>query len=124
MSFSAHQQRDDIHNDRAILVRQGSAAVSGDNTLIGAPGAGRRIVVAGFVMQNESATARTMRLYDGAANQGFRVLGQNQGDGLAWQLPAGREWKLPENTALLLNLDGATQCGWTVMYWIESSIET
>ena len=96
----------------------GTAATSGDNELIAAPGAGVRIVVTAFVIQNESATATTMILRDGTTAK-WRCLGQNQGDGLAVVLPPGRAWKLTANAALNLNLSGANSCGYSVQYYTE-----
>jgi hypothetical protein len=31
----------------------------------------------------------------------------------------GREWRLGNNEALILNLDGANQCGYSVQYYTE-----
>ena len=97
----------------------GTVSASGDTTLIAAPGASYRLVVTSFVIQNESSTATTMILKDGSTNK-RRVLGQNQGDGLAMVFAPGSEWRLSENAALVLNLSGANQCGYTVDYFTEA----
>lgn len=98
----------------------GTYAVAGNNTILAAPGAGIRIVVSAFVIQNESATATTMTLASsGSLNDGWRCLGQNQGDGLAMAFSAGREWRLGTNEALILNLSGANSCGYSVQYYTE-----
>jgi hypothetical protein len=98
----------------------GTYATSGDNTaLIAAPGAYQRIVIVSFAIQNESATATTLILKDGTV--AFRrVLGQAQGDGVAVTYPPGREKRLSENAALVLNLSGANTCGYSVDYFIET----
>jgi hypothetical protein len=99
----------------------GTFAVAGNNTVVAAPGAGQRIVVSAFVIQNESGTATTMILASsGSLNDGWRLLGQNQGDGLAMAFSAGREWRLGTNEALILNLSGANSCGYSVQYYTET----
>lgn len=104
--------------DRAVLSVSGAKAESGDNTLITAPAAGDRIVLISFCIQNESSTATTMILKDGAT--AFRrVLGQNQGDGVAVTYTPGREKRLAGGAALVLNLSGANSCGYSVDYFIE-----
>lgn len=97
----------------------GTDNTSGDNTLVAAPGKHQRIVVVSFLIQNESSTATTMILKDGAGTDVWRVLGQNQGDGLSKDFPPGREWRLTVNTALVFNLSGNHQCGYSVAYFTE-----
>jgi hypothetical protein len=107
---------------REVIPVSGYCSVSGDNTLIAAPAQGTaRIVVKRFVIENESATATTMILKDGNGNEAFRRLGQNQGDGLAAEFDTGHEWRLDPGTALILNLDGANQCGYSIGYWLEQA---
>jgi len=96
----------------------GTKAASGDNELIAAPAAGVRIVVTAILLQNESATATTMILKDGATAK-IRCFGQNQGDGLLLKFSPGREWKLTAATALNLNLSGANTCGYSIQYYTE-----
>lgn len=103
---------------KTLLWVTGTKAASGDNELIAAPAAGVRIVVTSVLLQNESATATTMLLKDGATAK-MRCLGQNQGDGLLMTFPPGREWKLTAATALNLNLSGANSCGYSVQYYTE-----
>ena len=106
--------------DRILLSATGTAATSGDNDLIAAPGLGNRIVIVSFCIQNESTTATTMILKDGAT--AFRrVLGQYQGDGVAVTYGPGREKRLAESAKLVLNLSGANSCGYSVDYFIERS---
>ena len=94
-------------------------STSGDTTLVAAPGAGYRIVVTSFVIQNVSSTATTMILQDGS-DETRPCLGQNQGDGLTQTFAPGSEWRLTENSALVFNLSGANQCRYTVDYYIEA----
>jgi hypothetical protein len=101
----------------SVGVTAGTKAVSGLNTLIAAPAAGFRIVVYSFVIQNESATATTMELQDVVTR--WRVLGQNQGDGLAMAFDAMQPWRLTAATALTLRLSGANSCGYSVQYAVE-----
>lgn len=109
---------------QAVLsVVSSTAAVSGDNTLVAAPGASNRLVLVGYTMQNESATATTMILYNGASTDASpiaRILGQNQGDGVSTILPGGRLFRLTANKALVLNLSGANSCGYTMWYYTEA----
>lgn len=99
----------------------GTGSSSGDNEVVATPGAGYRLVVTTFVMQNESASATTLILRSGTSStNGWRILGQNQGDGLAMALPLGDPWRLGEDEALNLNLSGANQCGYSVRYYTES----
>lgn len=104
--------------DRPLLSVTGVKANSGDNELIPAPGAFHRLVIVALCIQNESATPTTMILKEGAT--AFRrVLGQNQGDGVAITYHPGREKRLTENAALALNLSAANACGYSVDYFIE-----
>jgi hypothetical protein len=106
--------------EKSLAYATGTAALSGDNTLVAAPGANIRLVVTAFTIQNESATATTMILKSASTNR-WRVLGQAQGDGLAMTFPVGQGWKLAANEALLLNLSGANSCGYSVQYYTEAA---
>lgn len=97
----------------------GTKAASGDNTLVAAPGAGNRLVVQMFMVQNESATATTCLLKSGSTTR-YRKLLQNQGDDFGRAFQIGREWRLGENEALVLNLSGANTHGWAAEYWTEA----
>lgn len=103
-----------------VTVVNTTASTTGDNEIVAAPGAGNRIVVTAFVMQNESATATTLILRSAATTNGWRMLCQNQGDGLSKDFPDGAPWRLGANEALNLNLSGANSCGVTVMYYTET----
>jgi hypothetical protein len=107
-----------IGGKQPMLHAVGLHAVVAPLAIVAAPGAGSRIVVSSFTIQNESATATVMVLREGGVDV-ERVLGQNQGDGLARAYPVGREWRLPENTALNYALDGANSCNYSIHYWVE-----
>jgi len=100
---------------------EGAEATAGNNELAAAPGAGNRIVVTAFVIQNESDTPLVMVLRSGSTANGWRCLGQNQGDGLTKTLPPGHEWRLNENEALNLQLSDAVTANYSVSYFIEEA---
>lgn len=110
--------RDNVARKANMSHISGTKSTSGDSELVAAPGSGVRVVVTGFVIQNESASATTMILKDGNSEH-FRLLGQDQGDGLSREFSPGREWRLSDNQALNLNLSGANQCGYSVSYFTE-----
>jgi len=99
----------------------GAVAAAGDTALVAAPGAGNRICVSAFLIQNESAVATTMILRSAATANAWRAIGQNQGDGFAMVFALARPWKLNANEALNLNLSGANQCNYSVMYYVEAA---
>lgn len=103
---------------QTLLFATGTAASSGDNTLIAAP-PGAQIKIAALQIQNESATATTMILKFGSVAK-WRTLGQLQGDGISLTMPLGREWLVGNGNALVLNLSGANSCGYSVAYYVES----
>lgn len=88
----------------------GTKAVAGNNTLLPAPGAGKRIVVHFMDVQNESATATTVLLVDIVARFRF-LLDQYR---MAYVL----DWRLNANTALTMNLSGANSIGYNIQYSI------
>lgn len=104
--------------EKTLIWVTGTAASSGDQTIIAASGAATAHKIVFFQLQNESAVATTMILKFGAAAK-YRALGQNQGDGATFTAPAGRAWSVGNNTALVLNLSGANSCGYTVCYFTE-----
>ena len=97
----------------------GAVAVAGNTILVATPGAAGRLCVSAFLIQNESAVATTMILRSGLTANAWRALGQNQGDGFAMVFTLARPWKLNTNEALVLNLSGANQCNYSVMYYVE-----
>jgi hypothetical protein len=106
--------------DKTLLTVSGTAAASGDNTLIAAPGSGVKLVLAGIILQLEGTTATTLRLTNGASGSTvLRSFAPNQGDGVALAFSRDARPKLTANTALILNLSGANTCGYTVWYYTE-----
>lgn len=96
----------------------GTAASSGDNSLVAAPGATFRIVVKDIIVQNESVTATTVKLRSATTDKWRGVLDQYRT--LALSFPAGDEWRLGANEALQVNLSGANSHGYSVRYFIET----
>ena len=86
----------------------GTKATAGNNTILAAPGAGKRIVVHTVWVQNESATDTTVQLIDVVAR--FRAL-LNQ-----YKTVLFTNWALNENTALTMNLSGANEISYRVQY--------
>ena len=101
-------------------ITAGTKAASGDNTLVAAPASGYRLVIKGWHVQNESSTATTTLLKDGASSTLYRYLAQNQGDGIGRVYEQGFELRLTAATALILNLSGANSHGYWVEYWTEA----
>ncbi|MCB0242637.1 MAG: hypothetical protein KDI12_04455, partial [Anaerolineae bacterium] len=71
----AYQPQDYVVGTRIA----GTKAANGDNTLITAPAAGYRLVIKGWYVQNESATATTIVMANGTGESNYRYLAQNQG---------------------------------------------
>lgn len=99
------------------LSATGTAASSGDNTLVAAPAAGRRLVLRKLQVQLEAATATTGLIKFGSTVVD-RIYMASAGDGKIDVWNDGRA--LPEATALVLNLSGANSCGYVVEYLTES----
>jgi len=108
------------HVPKTVATWNGTRAVAGDNELVATPGAGYRLVVTAFVIQNESTTPVIMRLRSGVTTNGWRCLGQNQGDGLAMTFAPDSEWKLNENEPLNLELSDADTCAVSISYYTEA----
>ena len=109
------------HVPRVLTTWNGTRAVAGDNQLVAAPGVGNRLVVTAFVIQNESATPTIMRLRSGTTANGWRCLGQNQGDGLAMAFSPGSEWRLHPNDPLNLELSDSRTCAISISYYTEAA---
>lgn len=109
------------HVPKALTTWNGTRAVAGDNQLVAAPGAGRRLVVTAFVIQNESTTPVIMRLRSGTTANGWRCLGQNQGDGLAMTFGSGNEWRLYPNDPLNFELSDNRVCAFSISYYTEAA---
>jgi len=104
---------------RTITTVTGTVATSGDTTLVAAPGAGNRLVVDDVFVQLEAATATVVLLKNSATTiWRFRMVAD--GDYARLDFPEGKEIRLMENGALVLNLSGANQVGYTVRYRTEA----
>lgn len=104
-----------------VFTVTGTKNASGDNTLI-TGASGRRIVLVDITLQNESATATTMVLYDAASQVGSpleRFLGQTQGSFVSKVYPVDYRPKCMPGQNLVLNLSGANSCGYTIHYYYE-----
>lgn len=104
---------------KTLAFTTGTVSTSGDNTIIAAPGAGQQIYVRSLQIQNESSTATTVIVKFGATAK-WRVLLQNQGDGLVLFFPPGTEWQVGDNVALVLNLSGANSIGYSLATYTEA----
>ena len=105
---------------RGVITRiVGATNALGVTTLIPAPGAGMRIVVRYFIIQNWSAVATTWYLRSGGATH-FQYLGQNIGNGLAAFFTAGDDWEIQPNTPVNLALSAGANHSYTIGYWVEA----
>jgi hypothetical protein len=115
-----------------LSVYSGAPASAGDNTLVAAPGAGKRIVPVFIALQNNTATADTLLLYSGASSTGTKlltILAQNQGDGIVASTvfhpdPTGDAYTLAcgENQALVLNKAQAVATNVTIWYVVADTV--
>lgn len=104
---------------KTLTFTTGTVSTSGDNTIIAAPGAGQQIYVRSLQIQNESSTATTAIIKFGTTAK-WRVLMQNQGDGLAFSFPIGGEWSVGDNTALVVNISGNNSVNVSVSHYTEA----
>lgn len=95
-----------------------TAASNGDNTIIAAPAAGNRIVVAQYSIQLEAATATTVIVKSGSTALRRALL--QQYDSFGAQFEPGRELRLGTAEALVFNLSGANSVGYHVDYFTEA----
>lgn len=96
----------------------GTIASSGDNAVLSAPGAGKRIVVVAWSVQAEAA-ATTIILKDGSTAT-KRAYCEAAGDMGGEAYPLGREWRLATNAALNINLSAANSTGYNITYYVEA----
>ncbi|MGI0034302.1 MAG: hypothetical protein ACRD98_00340 [Nitrososphaera sp.] len=84
-----------------------NATVTGNTTVIAAPGAGVSLHIMKGTINNRDATNRLAALTDGAAGTvRFRAEIMSEGGWVPFDF-GSRGWKLTANTALVLNLDAA-----------------
>lgn len=103
---------------KTVLTAVGTAAASGDNTLIAAPAAGNQLCIVAFKIQNETAVSTTAILKTSSASL-WRHLGVSQTNYTEVILPIGRDLKIGDAKALILNLSGANSHGYSVIYYVE-----
>ena len=106
-------------DDSGVLWIPGTVdfASSGDNTVIAAPGAGMRLRVKYLVVQNVSTTDTTALIKWGESTEhDFLLAGKL---GVTVNNDKGEEWRLPENTALIVNLSGANAHKANFRYAVE-----
>lgn len=102
-----------------------TVAASGENTVLGAPGAGKRLVVSAIKIQrNVSNTAETLAYWQWGAGAGvahhWYSLTNDAAPGEVVFFPIGNRWIGPTNTALLLDLSAANSHLVSVQYVIET----
>lgn len=96
----------------------GSAALENANTVVAAPGAGRRIVWRKIKLVNTTANAMTVIVQYGSTSKMTSVFGADIGAGEIYYEECGVP--LPENTALVLDLSAANAISFDVQYLTES----
>jgi hypothetical protein len=96
----------------------GTVSTSGDTTLIAAPGAGQKIVIVSYTVQNESGSSTVILLKDGSTTK-RRLWTEQKVDGESKTFPFNAYWRLSTNSALAINLSGANQVGVSIDYFIE-----
>jgi hypothetical protein len=97
----------------------GTKAGNGDNEIVAAPGVNQRLVISFLMSQLEVDTATTMT-WKAGSSAAYRYLATFQGGSFTKDFASDREWRLPANTALNLNLSGANSCGYSVEYRTEA----
>jgi hypothetical protein len=108
-----------------VGTQSSGSGTAGFTLLVAAPGVGYRIIVPAFCMQNETGSATVMIIQSGtnvppATVNGWRCLGQNQGDGLAMTFPTNAPWRLNENEGLYFWLNGSNNCNCSFSYYVAA----
>ena len=93
-----------------------TVSATGDNTIIAAPGANKRLIIDFLQLQNESAVATIIQV-KWADVARWQVLLQSQSQIAQTIIKPG--WSLPTNTAFILNLSGANTIGYSIAYVIQ-----
>jgi hypothetical protein len=103
-----------------ILPYSGVVSAIGNTTIVIAPGLGQRIVVVNASFQNTTQNATTILLCQ--TNQlsvFFRwLLGTTYSEG-HFRTVLGREFRLDENTPLVVNLSAANAINVNALYFLE-----
>jgi hypothetical protein len=108
------------YKHKGISTVSGTKSSSGDNTLISAPGSGKRIVITFLMVQNKSSNAVTLKLKWSGGDQIREMLAQNQGDGFTNE-PAPDARLRKTNEDLVLNLSAAETVTYSVDYYTEDA---
>ena len=105
----------------AVNDATGTASSSGANTLIAAPGAGYRLKLLSVTLQKEATDATVLTVLLKRGSTTFRrIVLVAQGDGYDRTWPVGRERRLGENEALVVDLSSALTLGYSIEYEIEA----
>lgn len=107
----------DIEEKDLIFVT-GTAALSGDNTLIAAPAAGNEIVIVAIQIQNESVT-ETLSILKFGTTAKWRFLAKDKGANYLIITSKGNHWHVGDNTAVILNLNGVNSFGYNIVYYTK-----
>jgi hypothetical protein len=100
--------------DVTLTRTTGTCATSGDNEIIASPGAGMKIVICAYHIQNETSNATTAIFKDGST--AFRrVRMSGDGDGIDRELEPEQFVHLSANSAFNINLSGANSCGYSIV---------
>ena len=94
---------------------------AGTASIIAAPGTVQGLVpvilIGGFMMQNSGTVANLLQLMAGTVEL-WRILGQNQGDGIVYPFPAGRELRIPAGQGVSIIAGGSAN--YSLEYWVEN----
>jgi len=104
-----------VHDIQTV---SGTKSAAGDNTLIAAPGAGKRIVITFLLIQNKSTTSSTAKLlFD--TTQKRELLAPYDGVGLTEEFFPFYWLTGGANEPLILNLSDAVEWTYSVDYFVE-----
>lgn len=100
--------------DVTLTRTTGTCATSGDNTIIAAPGAGKKLVICAYHIQNETSNATTAIFKTGSTAL-RRVRMSSDGDGIDRELTPEQFIHCGTNEAFIINLSGANSCGYSIV---------
>ncbi|MCB1711046.1 MAG: hypothetical protein KDH96_00770 [Candidatus Riesia sp.] len=101
---------------RSVTPKSGVVSASGDNILITAPGAGMHIILYAWSWWNNTSTETTVVLKSTTMDNMDSYTTEAKGGGKIMDLPAGLKVDLPDNEPLLLELSGANEHGYFILY--------
>ena len=105
--------------EKTLLFATGTAAVSGDNTIIASPSVNQEIVIVAIQIQNESVS-ETLAIIKFGSTAKWRFLAKEKGSGFTIPIQNGYAWHVGVNTAVVLNLNGANQFGYNIIYYTKA----